>query len=310
MSAAADNPPETVPNAARETPRELRFALLIGLLCVVWSSTWWAIRICLEEQPPLSSAAVRFVLAGLAMAAVAPRLRKLENAPAPPTWLWLVFGLTNFAGGYGILYFAETVVPSGIAAVLWAIFPLLMAASAVTFLGERLSPRQWLGFGVSFAGVLSVLSSDLGGIAPDQLGYAWLVLLSPLVAAIGLTIVKKYGSSCSSVTLNRNGMLIGAAALLLCAFVREDPLALRWTPRVLIATGYLAIIGTAMTFAIYMWLLRTAPASMLSLINYITPVLAMLLGAAVGDGALDAFAWLGAALVTAGIALVVTKNRG
>jgi drug/metabolite transporter (DMT)-like permease len=176
------------------------------MLCLVWSSTWWVIRICLEEQPPLSSAAVRFVIAGLAMAVVTPYLRKRENAPPPPPWLWIVCGITNFGAGYGILYCAETVVPSGIAAVLWAIFPLLMAGSAVCFLGERLRGRQWLGFAVSFAGIVSVFGSDLGGIEPGNIRFAWLLLLSPVIAAIGTTLVKKYGSQTSSVVLNRNGM--------------------------------------------------------------------------------------------------------
>lgn len=280
---------------------------LITVLCLVWSSTWWVIRICLEEQPPLSSAAVRFVIAGIAMAAVTPMLRKRENAPPPPTWLWIVCGITNFGAGYGILYCAETVVPSGIAAVLWAVFPLLMAGSAVCFLGERLTAKQWLGFGVSFGGIVAVFSGDLGGIGEHNIGYAWLLLLSPIIAAIGTTLVKKYGSNSSSVVLNRNGMLLGAAMLLLAAFVREDPLAMTWSLRATLATIYLAVFGTTMTFGVYFWLLRTAPASMLALINYVIPVLAMLLAELVGDGSHGSMAWLGAGCVVFGIALVVRK---
>jgi len=74
-----------------------------------------------------------------------------------------------------------------------------------------------------------------------------------------------------------------------------------------VATLYLAVFGTSMTFGIYFWLLRTAPASRLALISYVTPILAMLIGALVGDGTLDALAWLGTALVVTGVALVVKK---
>src|SRR5262245_3668750 len=135
--------------------------LLVALLCLVWGSTWWAIRLCLQDQRPLSWAALRFCVAGLVMAAVAPRLARLEAAPPPPRWLWITSGLTNFAGSYGLLYAAETVVPSGVAAVLWSIFPLLMAGSAVLFLGERLRARQLAGFVVSFLGILTVFSGAL-----------------------------------------------------------------------------------------------------------------------------------------------------
>ena len=294
-------------SAAQERLRSYATVALVAVLCVVWSSTWWAIRVCLESQPPITSCATRFALAGLAMAAVTPWLRKRERAPAPAPWLWIVCGVTNFGVGYGVLYIAETVVPSGIAAVLWAIFPLLMAGSATCFLGERLQRAQWAGFGISFAGICVVFSGDLGGVDRDNVGYAWLLLLSPLIAALGTTVVKKYGSDASSVVLNRNGMLVGAALLTGWAFVREDPLTVTWSARAVVATAYLALLGTTMTFGIYFWLLRTAPASMLALINYVIPVLAMVFAALVGDGEQGTAAWTGAALVVFGIALVVRR---
>ena len=106
-------PPPTSPRLAAP--------VAIGLLCLVWGSTWYGIRICLveEQQPPLTSAAVRFLIAAVAMALLAPLLRAREGVPPPPVWLWCSSGLLNFAGCYGILYVAELVVPSGPAAVLW-----------------------------------------------------------------------------------------------------------------------------------------------------------------------------------------------
>lgn len=284
---------------------------LIVLLCLIWGSTWWAIRICLHDQPPLTSAALRFLVAGAAMAALATRWRKADSLPSPPTWLWLVTGATCFAGSYGLLYVAERTVPSGVAAVLWAVFPLLMAGNGVLFLGERLRAVQWLGFLVSFGGVVIVFASDLGGSDPAAVPLvdAVLVLASPVVSAIGTTLVKRFGKGTSSLRLNRNGMLFGGVLLAIAAFASERDATLHWSPAGIAATAYLALCGTALTFGVYFWLLQRVPATRLSLISYVTPVLAMLLGTAVGDGHADQALWLGTAAVIAGVALVVQQGR-
>jgi drug/metabolite transporter (DMT)-like permease len=204
-----------------------------------------------------------------------------------------------------VLYVAEQTVPSGAAAVLWAIFPLLKAGSGVALLGETLAKRQWLGFLVSFAGIVVVFGADLGG----ELAGALLLLVSPVLSATGTTLVKKFGGGTSSVLLNRNGMLFGAALLAAAALAAESPLRMPWTWPVAVATFYLAVVGTAFTFGTYFWLLQRVPASRLALISYVTPVLAVVIGALVGDGTLGAALAIGTLLVVAGIALVVQKER-
>ena len=287
---------------------------LVGVLCLVWSSTWWGIRVCLEVQPPLSSAAVRFLIAGLAMSVITPRLRRLEDAPSPPTWLWIVAGLTNFSAGYGILYCAETVVPSGIAAVLWAVFPLLMAASAVCFLGERLRALQWLGFVGGFAGCCSCSPPTCRGSATEGANgpavcAGAMLLLSPLVSATGTAMVKLHASRAPARsaqpqrhaarrrTAPLGGGVVGGGGW--CTWAVDG--------RAWFSVLYLAVCGTVLTFGIYFWLLRSAPASLLALINYVVPVLAMVFAEAVGDGDHGWIAWLGAGGVVLGIALVVAK---
>jgi drug/metabolite transporter (DMT)-like permease len=295
--------------ASQNPPPALDRRLLVGLLallCAIWGSTWWAIRLCLADQPPLTSAGLRFLLASAAMALVVRGLRRLDQAPPPPTWLWLVAGGTNFAGSYGILYVAEQTVPSGLAAVLWSVFPLLMALAGTLWLGERLRPRQQLGFVVSFAGIVTVFAGDLD--AGGSTGAALLLLGSPLVSAAGTVLIKRYGAGTSSLQLNRNGMAFGAVLLTLAALLREDPLAMPWSWQGTLALGYLALFGTALTFGVYFWLLQRVPASQLSLVSYVTPVLAVLLAALVGDGSTGPLLWLGTTLVVLGVALVVQKG--
>ena len=281
---------------------------LVIVLCLTWSSTWWAIRVSLEELPPLTAAAIRFALAGVVMTIAAAALRHRESGRTPPIWLWATMGLTNFALTYGILYWAETTVPSGIAAVLWAIFPVLMAIAGHTLLGESLRPRQMLGFGVAFSGVVAMFYGDLGAVG-DVTGQALVLLLSPLAAAVGTTLVKRHGSDCSSLLLNRNGMLLGAAVLAIAGLLLESDHERTFGVRAVLATLYLALVGTCLSFGLYFWLLRRAQANRLSLIAYMTAPLALLLGWLVGDGTLDATTLASAAAIALGIALVLHGNK-
>ena len=137
---------------------------------------------------------------------------------------------------------------------------------------------------------------------------AWRRAASPFIAATGTTLVKKYGSRTSSLLLNRNGMLFGAGALAAAAWLTEDPASARWTAPGVTALVALALFGTTMSFGIYFWLLRTTPASRLALITYVTPIIAMSLGALTGDGTVDTHAWIGTGLVVLGIVLVVRRR--
>jgi drug/metabolite transporter (DMT)-like permease len=298
-----------VSNPAGAAPTNLTIVALVGVLCLIWGSTWYAIRLGLRDLPPFTSAAARFCVAGLVMAALAPILQPREGGLRPPAWLWLTTGSLIFAASYGILYWTEQVVPSGVAAVLWAVFPLLMAASGHFVLGERLRPVQACGFVVSFAGVVTMFAGDLGGIGRAGLPMALLLFASPVVSAVGTTLVKKYGAGCSSVALNRNGMLFGALLLSAAAFLCERPLAVRWTPLAIGSLSYLAVVGTVTSFGLYFWLLRHAQANRLSLISYVTPCLALLLAWVVGDGTLQTATLLGTVLMVVGVVFVVGYGR-
>ncbi len=282
--------------------------LWLAVLCGIWSSTWWAIRQSLVDLPPCTAAAARFLLAAPLMAAAAHALRGREGGAPPPTWLWVTIGVTNFALSYGILYATETIVPSGIAAVLWGVFPLLMAASGHLCLGERLRPRQMAGFAIAFTGTVAMFGGDLGGDRDRVLLPALMLLGSPVVAAVGTTLLKRHGGGTSSLLLNRNAMALGGVLLAIAAFCFEREQPVRWTSRALVATVYLAAVGTALSFGLYFWLLRYTPANRLALISYVTPCLALALAALLGDGTLDTATAAGTLLTALGIALVVSRR--
>ena len=264
----------------------------------------------LRDLPPFTSAGARFAVAALIMIAVAALLGSREGGTKPPVWLWIVQGTASFAISYGIVYHAETILPSGLVSLLFGVYPMLQAAAGHFFLDEeRLGPRQWLGFLVGLGGLFLLFRTDLQGFGPEGIPTGLLLFVSPLAVVIGTTLVKKFGRNVSSTLLNRNGMFFGAALLLAVAFVLERDAGVAWTVPAVASVLYLAIMGTVVTFTLFFWLLRYCPAHRMALIAYVTPAIALFLGWAFAGEPVTVWTLSGAACVLFGVLLVVQRGH-
>jgi drug/metabolite transporter (DMT)-like permease len=282
----------------------------VVFMCLIWGSTWFVIGEGIADVPPLTAAGWRFVLGGAGMAVVAHFLARREGGLKPPLWMTLYQGALNFAPSYALVYWAETVIPTGLVAVLWAVYPLFVAAAAHVWLPEeRLHRSQALGFVAAFGGVGCLFVNDLSDIGPEALGYGALLLLSPLVSAIAAIVIKKHGAHVSSVQLSRNSFLVAGLCLLAGAllFERDDPVS--WTPRAIFCLSYLTLFGTIIAFGLFWWLLRYGSAGKLSLIAYVVPVIALVIGQIAGERKLDGWSALGCGLVIAGVVLAVRYKK-
>jgi len=296
------------PGSRSSAPSRGVLLALIALLCLVWGSTWLVIKDGLRDLPPFTSAAARFLVAALALSALAPFLARREGGTKPPWRLSLVLGGLNFGASYAIVYWTETKIPSGVTSVLWAVFPMMMAASSSWFLaGERLKPRQWIGFALGFAGVVLLCAVDLRKLGPESAWAAAVLLLSPLVSCVGTVIVKREGQHVSATLLNRNAMWIGAAILVVVALLLERGAEPVWSTRAILSVAYLSLAGTVLTFTLYFWLLRHTEAWRLSTIAYVTPAIALLLGTLVGGEPFTAWTLAGSATILAGVILATRK---
>jgi len=294
------------PVPATRTPSALVVNACIAIMCLVWGSTWLVIREGLDSIPPYTSAAARFIVAGVAMSALAVLFGKKEGGAPPATWLWIILGLTNFAASYGIVYRTETILPSGLVSLLWGIFPMLNALAAHWFLpGERLRSAQWSGFVFGFVGLGLLFVTDLRKFGPEGVPAALVLFLSPVVATLGTVLVKRHGAKTNSIVLNRNAMLLGGAVLAVFAWVTERGVEARWTPGALWSVAYLALFGTVLAFGLYFWLLRYVDAHKMSLIAYVTPAIALTLGPLVRSEPVTRNTIAGAACILCGVVLVV-----
>lgn len=290
------------------TPSPLVSAAAIAAMCLIWGTTWVIIKEGLQDLPAMTSAGVRFALAAVLMAVVAALLGKKEGGVRPTLRLVLVSGVFNFGASYGIVYHAETVLPSGLVAVLWAVYPIMMAIVGHFYLPEeRLAARQGLGFVVGFLGVALLFLTDLEAMESGAIPAALILMLSPLISAFGHAYIKRHGKDTSSLLLNRDGMFVGAAMLMVVAFVFEDPAEARWTGKAIASVVWLAAVGTVVGFSLYFWMLRHTRASRLALVAYVTPAIALYVGWLFEDEPVTLTMLLGTALIVGGVATVMKK---
>lgn len=283
----------------------------LALLILIWGTTWAAIRVGLEGLPPFTGVAIRFAIAAGVLLAIARWRNWPLGSGRRAHILWIINATCSFSISYGVVYWAEQWVPSGLAAVLFATFPLFVAVMAHFWLpGERLRLVAVIGILLGFAGVVVIFSEDLTSLAGNHTGWAAVVfLVSPLVSALANVLIKRWGAGFHPITLTAVPMamtagMMGGLALLM---ERDRPLALDAAST--LALFYLAIFGTAVTFFLYFWLLDRLPATRLSLITYGVPIVAVTVGTLGLGEPFTARMMSGSLLVLAGVALAVRCGR-
>lgn len=283
---------------------------LLALVALVWGSTWLAIKVGLEDLPPFFAAGVRFAVAVPILALLSwvqgipfPRERRVHQG-------LFALGILTFVVNYGAVYWGEQYLPSGLAAVLFATYPLFVLVLAHAIVeGERASVRRGMGVVVGFLGVAVIFRSDLAFTHPRAVAGAIVTLLAPLAAAISSVGIKKWGGHLHPYTLTMLPMTYGTVGLLAISLATGEIEAVRWTGPAVVSTAYLAVFGSVVGFVVYYRLLRDVAVSSLAMVSYVFPVVALTLGWIVLGERLDRWAAAGAALVVVGIALATGRRR-
>jgi drug/metabolite transporter (DMT)-like permease len=281
------------------------------VLIVIWGTTWAAIRISLNGFPPLTGLALRFAVAGVVMMVTARLTGVRLGGSRREIFLWLIQAVLTFSVAYSIVYWAEQWVPSGLTAVLFSTFPLFVALLTTVMLPEERPTLAGIaGVMVGFGGVAVIFSDDLDKLGGPQVMTASLVLLiSPLCAAIGNLAVKRWGKGIPSLTLTAVPITMTAALVGGVAALTERHRSIDLAPGPVAAVLYLALIGTAVAFTLYFWLLHHVRATQLSLIAYGVPVVAVAVGTLTLDEPITTRMLLGSALVVLGVGFAMRPAR-
>lgn len=269
-----------------EKPPKVLILTAYLVLYVVWGSTYLGIKFTVETIPPLLAAGLRFALAGSFI--VVFRSHGLKSALTLDNWKYAFRGsILPFAVSYGMVTYAETIVPSSVAALIVAMEPLWFCVIGWLFFEGRKptflrSIGIVLGFSGIFALVTSVPTSDLSLISDYTFGL-FMLLINDLTWVLGAYISRDTRIHEDAVLSSGMQMLCGGAVMLLCQLVLSVytgyyPDFASFSARSLIALGYLIVFGSMCAYSSFIWLLRVEPVYRVATYSFVNPIIAVFLG--------------------------------
>ncbi|MEP6994082.1 MAG: EamA family transporter [Acidobacteriota bacterium] len=279
-------------------------------LCAVWGSTWLAIKIGLRDLPPLWFAGIRMAVACLLLTPFAFRGSAAPLSGKQKRWVaWA--GLLQIGIAYACVFQAEEWIASGLAALLFATFPIFVGLFAHFMLpDERLRPRAILAALLGVAGVAVIEGPEawtaLQGTTGTLVAGGVLMLISAVAAAYSNVAFKKHLGGVAPVLTTWGQTLAGSVFLLLLAAAFERGAVLRWTASSVSALLYLAIAGTALPFAGLFWLLRRVPVAVIGTIPIVDTVIAIVLGSLVLGETFSPRVLAGGGFILAGVLLAAS----
>jgi drug/metabolite transporter (DMT)-like permease len=286
--------------------------LAFAMIYFVWGSTFLAIRVGVREVPPFLLAAIRFLVAGIIL--YGWMLAQGERSPNGREWLSaLLLAVLIFVLDYGLLFWAEQRVPSGIAAVMMATIPVFMALSEMIFLRtQTLTVRLAFALLIGIGGVAVLMSHSLNlGGAPIDTAGALALIIAAMSWSLASALTRKLPLPTSKVMSSgaqmlAGGVLLGVTSAMLGEFHHFHPADVSrgaW-----LALLYLIVAGSIVAFTAYVWLIHHESPTKVGTYAYVNPVVAVLVGYFLGGEALDLRTILGTLLVLVSVVVITTMR--
>lgn len=280
------------------------------ILCLIWGTTWIFIKIGLEDLPPITFAAARFLLS---LAILLPII-KWQGYVWPRSiseWKLMAYtGFLQFSLNYSTVFWAEQYISSGLAAVLQAIITVFGLLLAWIYLPNEIINR-WKVAAI-FIGLAGV-----GIIFIDQLRFesrmafigSVVIVVGAFAAAKSSILVKAKAGGIQPAMILFTQMLCGIPLIIIYALAAEgSPLNINWSPKAIFSVVYLTVAGTIAAFWLYYWLLARVESTKAMMISLVTPLIAVLIGAIFLDESLPPQTIFGALLILASISLIIYKK--
>lgn len=295
---------------ATNRPRTWETLLAFGIVYFVWGSTFLAIRVGVREVPPFLLAAMRFLIAGAALFA----WLVVRKTPLPAKREWgsaLFLGLLIFVCDYGLLFWAEQRVPSGIAAVMLATIPVFMGLFEIMFLRtQQLTFRLGVGLLVGIGGVAILMSRSMAfGETPIDTAGAIALLVAAVNWSIASILTRKLPLPASKPMSSATQMLCGGILLLVAAALLGEFRGFRFAAvsrGAWLALIYLVVAGSIVAFTAYVWLIHHYSPTKVGTYAYVNPIVAVVIGYFLGGEAVGSRTIFGTVLVLVSVVVITT----
>lgn len=278
------------------------------VLCAIWGTTWLAIRVAVRDFPPLLSAAGRFVIAAIVLLLLA-RLRAKRSAfTASERRAVMLLSVLMFALPYGLVFWGEQYVTSGVTAILFAAYPVLVLTFSSLLQKQNLfNPVRVASLVLCIAGIVIIFSDRLYG--NPGLWRGQLAIVGASASSAAAVVYAKRNAYHLDVIGSTGWQMAGGALLLLVSGMLLERNAIwhfSWTASA--ALLYLAVAGSCLTFVLYYSLLKRLSALKMSMIALVTPVVAVFVGWVVLDEQITLRTTLGAACVLSGVITILREG--
>ena len=288
--------------------------LAFAVIYIVWGSTYLAIRIGVHEVPPFLLAGMRFFAAGLALCLYSAA--RGDRAPTARQWRSAsLLAALIFVGDYGLLFWAEQRVPSGIAAVMLATIPAFIALAEILILrSQRLTVRLALSLLVGIAGVAVLVSRSASfGSSPIDTGGAVALLIAAVSWSVAAPLTRRLPLPAAKTMSSGAQMLAGGAMLAVASAALGElrgfqPAAV--SRAAWLALAYLVVAGSIIGFTAYLWLLHHESPTKVGTYAYVNPVVAVLVGYFLGGEPLGMRTVLGTLLVLVSVVVITMTPSG
>lgn len=279
--------------------------LAFAFLSIGWGTSFYWVKIALEEVGPITMVAVRMLIGAATMALVA-YFRRPERWPNRREW-WALFwvALADFSLPLALTTWGQLYIDSGVAALLISTVPLFTVVVVYVFLrDERGNPTQWLGVLIGFLGVFVLLSRDLALDAAGSLFGFVSHLLAAALYAVSTVILRSQLSKAPLVYQTLFAIVLGDLMIWPLALALESPITLPSSGLIWVAVIWQGLIASALATLVYYYLVHSVGPTRASMVAYLLPVVAVAMGVLLLNEAFDLQLVLGSALVLGSIAVV------